>query len=198
MSAKTHKEANLTTTRKPARSKTSTAKKPAAKTDTKKTAAATATKTKAPKKAPAKKAPAKKAPAKKAPAKEPAAKRPAAKKSATPAPSKPLLDLILKVLDDDKAEDVVAIDLEGRSIMADAIVIASGRSQRHVSAIVDHLQRRLKDAGYGNRPAEGANQGDWVLLDAGDAIVHVFRPEVRAFYNIEAMWGPESAVEAAV
>jgi ribosome-associated protein len=91
-------------------------------------------------------------------------------------------------LDEDKAEDIVVIDLEGRSSLADALVIATGRSSRHVAAIAEHLARRLKDAGYGTRPINGAQQGDWVLVDAGDVIVHVFRSEVRDYYDLEGMW----------
>jgi ribosome-associated protein len=71
-------------------------------------------------------------------------------------------------------------------------VIASGRSSRHVAAIADHLARRLKEGGYGTRPISGATQGDWVLVDAGDVIVHVFRPEVRDYYDLEGMWNVES------
>lgn len=82
----------------------------------------------------------------------------------------------------------MTIGLEGRSSLADALVIASGRSQRHVSAIAEHLARRLKEAGYGTRPVDGLESGDWVLVDAGDIIVHVFRPEVRAYYDLEGMW----------
>jgi len=96
--------------------------------------------------------------------------------------------LILKSLDDDKAEDIVTIDLEGRSSLADALVIATGRSSRHVASIAEHLARKLKEAGYGTRPIDGAAQGDWVLVDAGDVIVHVFRPEVRSYYDLEGMW----------
>jgi ribosome-associated protein len=123
--------------------------------------------------------------AKKAPAKKTAAKK---------APPKPalqdrvLLERILKSLDDDKAEQIVTIDLGGRSALADAIVIASGRSARHVASIAEHLARRLKEAGYGTRPVNGASQGDWVLVDAGDIIVHIFRPEVRDYYDLEGMW----------
>jgi ribosome-associated protein len=91
----------------------------------------------------------------------------------------------------------VTIGLEGRSAMADAIVIASGRSTRHVSAIAEHLARRLKDAGYGSRPVDGLSQGDWVLVDAGDIIVHVFRPEVRDYYDLEGMWSVEEPSRAA-
>ena len=99
-----------------------------------------------------------------------------------------LLDLVLTSLDDDKAEDVVVIDLLGKTSIADHMVIANGRSARQVGAIADHLAQRLKDAGHGNCPTEGKGQGDWVLIDAGDVIVHLFRPEVRAFYNLEKMW----------
>ncbi|HEY1612186.1 MAG TPA: ribosome silencing factor [Rhizomicrobium sp.] len=103
-------------------------------------------------------------------------------------PETTLLSRILTSLDDDKAEDITTIELRGRSSLADAIVIATGRSQRHVSAIAEHLARRLKEAGYGTRPVDGLNSGDWVLVDAGDIIVHVFRPEVRTYYDLEGMW----------
>jgi ribosome-associated protein len=107
-----------------------------------------------------------------------------------------LLSRILASLDDDKAEDVVTIDLDGRSALADAIVIASGRSTRHVGAIAEHLARRLKEAGYGTRPTSGAAKGDWALVDAGDVIVHVFRPEVRDYYDLEGMWSVEEPERA--
>ena len=109
-----------------------------------------------------------------------------------------LLRLIRTRLDDDQAQDVVTIDLEGLSPLADAIVIASGRSQRHVAAIADHLLRALKDGGHGKAAVEGLPQADWVLIDAGDVIVHLFRPEVRSFYNIEKIWSvePPSAAHA--
>ena len=99
-----------------------------------------------------------------------------------------LLARIVTSLDDDKAEDIVTIDLEGRSSLADALVIATGRSSRHVASIAEHLARKLKEAGYGTRPIDGASQGDWVLVDAGDVIVHIFRPEVRSYYDLEGMW----------
>ena len=99
-----------------------------------------------------------------------------------------LLDRIKASLDDDKASDVVTIELAGRSSLADALVIATGRSSRHVASIAEHLARRLKDAGYGTRPVNGAAQGDWALVDAGDVIVHVFRAEVRDYYDLEGMW----------
>ncbi|MGD0866012.1 MAG: ribosome silencing factor [Rhizomicrobium sp.] len=104
---------------------------------------------------------------------------------------------ILTSLDDDKAEDIVTIDLDGRSSLADAIVIANGRSQRHVSSIAEHLARRLKEAGYGTRPVDGLQSGDWVLVDAGDVIVHIFRPEVRSYYDLEGMWSVEEPRRAA-
>ena len=89
----------------------------------------------------------------------------------------------------------MTIDLEGRSALADAIVIASGRSARHVASIAEHLARRLKEAGYGTRPLSGAQAGDWALVDAGDVIVHIFRPEVRAYYDLEGMWSVEEPVK---
>ena len=82
----------------------------------------------------------------------------------------------------------MTVDLTGRSSLCDAVVIASGRSSRHVMSIAEHLARRLKETGYGTRPVNGAAQGDWVLVDAGDVIVHVFRPEVREYYDLEGMW----------
>ncbi len=104
-------------------------------------------------------------------------------------------DLILSRLDDDKAQDVVFIDLKGKSPVADGLIVASGRSQRHVGAMADHLLRALKEAGYGKCRVEGMPSADWVLIDAGDVIVHVFRPEVRAFYNLETMWAPGRPAE---
>ncbi len=105
-----------------------------------------------------------------------------------PAPQSDLLKRILVSLDDDKAENIVTIDLEGRSALCDAAVVASGRSSRHVAAMAEHLARRLKESGYGTRPVSGQGQGDWVLVDAGDVIVHLFRPEVRDYYDLEGMW----------
>lgn len=103
-------------------------------------------------------------------------------------PQTGLLDLVTEALDDAKAENVNSIDLSGKSAIADTMVIASGRSDRHVGAVADRVLRALKDGGYGNVPAEGLETCDWVLIDAGDVIVHVFRPEVREFYNLEKMW----------
>ncbi len=104
-----------------------------------------------------------------------------------------LEQLILTRLDDDKAQDVVFIDLKGKSAVADGLVVASGRSHRHVGAMADHLLRALKDEGYGRARVEGLPHCDWVLIDTGDIIVHLFRPEVRGFYNIEKIWSVDSA-----
>jgi len=101
---------------------------------------------------------------------------------------KVLLTTILTELEDDKAEDVVSIPLAGKSEIADHMVVASGRSQRHVSAMADKVVRRLKEVGFGRAHVEGASAADWVLIDAGDVIVHIFRPEVRSFYNLERVW----------
>jgi ribosome-associated protein len=101
-----------------------------------------------------------------------------------------LLAAILASLDDDKAEEVVTIDLRGRSDMADYMVICSGRSSRQVSAISEKLVDRLKQDHRRASKTEGKETGDWVLIDTGDVIVHVFRPEVRDFYQLEKMWMP--------
>jgi ribosome-associated protein len=99
-----------------------------------------------------------------------------------------LLTRIQTSLDDDKAEDLVTIDLTGRSSLTDAIVIATGRSARHVASLAENLARRLKEWGYGTAHVEGLSQGDWVLIDAHDVVVHIFRAEVRAYYDLEGMW----------
>ena len=98
------------------------------------------------------------------------------------------LDTVLASLEDSKAENIVSIDIQGKSSLGDYMVIASGRSHRHVSAVADHLLKALKDAGLGTARVEGLASADWVLIDSGDIIVHVFRPEVREFYNLEKMW----------
>ncbi|MEM1313054.1 MAG: ribosome silencing factor [Pseudomonadota bacterium] len=116
-------------------------------------------------------------------------------------PNEALLALILRSLDDDKAEDVVTIPLAGKSEIADHMVVASGRSTRQVAAIADKLLERLKREGGVLARAEGMDAADWVLIDAGDALIHIFRPEVREFYQLEKMWqpaqGPQGAEPAA-
>jgi ribosome silencing factor RsfS/YbeB/iojap len=105
-----------------------------------------------------------------------------------------LLALARHSLEEDKAEDIVVIDLKGKSAFADYMVIASGRSNRQVVAIAEHLADRLKQAGHGYIPVEGKQTGDWVLVDGGDVVVHIFRPEPRAFYALEKMWALEDEV----
>ena len=95
---------------------------------------------------------------------------------------------VLASLEDSKAENIVSIYIQGKSSLGDYMVVASGRSHRHVSAVADHLLKALKDAGLGMARVEGLSGADWVLIDSGDIIVHVFRPEVREFYNLEKMW----------
>ena len=99
-----------------------------------------------------------------------------------------LLGHVLNVLDENKAEDVISIDLGGKSEMADFMVICSGRSSRQVIAIADKMAEMLKHVAGIPGKLEGRDQGDWVLIDAGDVIIHIFRPEVRAFYQLEKMW----------
>ncbi len=188
--------------------------KPPVKTKAKKSAAKSAAKKSvktAAKKAVAKKAVAKKPAAKTAVAKvaKPAAKKPVAKKTVAKAPARktapkpvavaapvasaapqwpPLVMEVLKQLDDSKAEQVVTIDVSRKSTVADVMVVASGRSNRHVNAIADQVVERLEQMGKKNLRVEGMPQCDWVLVDAGDVMVHVFRPEVRSFYNLEKLW----------
>ena len=101
-----------------------------------------------------------------------------------------MLDIIQTALDDAKAEDVITIDLAGRSSLADQMVVATGRADRHVGAIADRVLNALKDNGFSGIRSEGMQTCEWVLIDAGDVIVHVFKPDARAFYNIERLWGP--------
>ncbi|WAT19347.1 ribosome silencing factor [Aurantiacibacter sp. MUD11] len=98
-------------------------------------------------------------------------------------------ELVLTQLDDDQAQDVVSIPLEGKSSIADFMVVASGRSTRQVAAMAHKLAEKLKKAGEPSPRIEGLPAADWVLIDAGDVVVHLFRPEVRSFYNLERMWG---------
>ena len=106
-----------------------------------------------------------------------------------------LLKEIMHLLDEAKAEELVTIDLAGKSSIGDYMVVASGRTDRHVGAIAEQLQRKLKDKGFGRVRIEGLDACDWVLLDTGDIIVHIFRPEVRTFYNLEKMWLAERPAE---
>ena len=108
------------------------------------------------------------------------------------------IDLVLSSLEDSKAEEIASIDLYGKSALADHMVIASGRSHRHVAAVADHLLRDLKEQGFGSAKVEGLQNGDWVLIDTGDIIIHIFRPEVRAFYNIEKMWSVADSSDTTV
>jgi ribosome-associated protein len=105
--------------------------------------------------------------------------------------------LVLQSLDDDQAQDIVSIPLEGKSAIADHMVIASGRSTRQVAAMAQKLAERIKHGGFGNSRIEGLPAADWVLIDAGDVVVHLFRPEVRSFYNLERMWAFGEAPAAA-
>ena len=114
---------------------------------------------------------------------EPVSKRPDATET---------LRLILDRLEDMKAEDTTQIDLRGKTTIADTMVVTSGRSNRHVGAVADRVLENLRAAGAPNLRVEGMPHCDWVLIDAGDVIVHVFRPEVREFYNLEKMWEPGS------
>ena len=109
----------------------------------------------------------------------------------------PLARLVADRLEQDKAEDILEIDLSGKSPMADSMIVASGRSHRHVTALADHVSRELKQNGASKVRVEGLPNADWVLIDAGDVIVHIFRPEVREFYNLERIWGPEAAAPGA-
>ncbi|MFA9474696.1 MAG: ribosome silencing factor [Filomicrobium sp.] len=102
---------------------------------------------------------------------------------------------IVHWLDEAKAEEIVTIDLAGKTSIGDFMVIASGRTDRHVGAIADKIQQQLKDGGYGRARIEGNDTCDWVLIDTGDIIVHLFRPEVRDFYNLERMWSTERPTE---
>ncbi|MCC7045327.1 MAG: ribosome silencing factor [Alphaproteobacteria bacterium] len=120
----------------------------------------------------------------------------ARRKRADAHPTAPLRALIEKSLDDDKGDDIVVIDLAGKSDIADFMVIVTGTSSRHVATMAEHLRARIKSAGHAAPRVEGLPHADWVLVDAGDVVVHVFRPEVRNFYNLEKMWGLELPADA--
>jgi ribosome-associated protein len=120
-------------------------------------------------------------------------------KAAAPAPAPEpeiqMIDVVLKTLDDAKAEETVAIDITGKSSLSDHMVVTSGRSNRHVGAVADQLVKSLREAGFGKPRIEGLPHADWVLVDAGDVIIHIFRPEVREFYNLEKMWAVDFAAD---
>ena len=107
-----------------------------------------------------------------------------------------MIDVVLQSLEDAKAEQTVAIDIAGKSSLADHMVVTTGRSNRHVSAVADQVVKALRDNGFTKPRIEGLPHADWVLVDGGDVIVHIFRPEVREFYNIEKMWQADFAADA--
>lgn len=107
-----------------------------------------------------------------------------------------LHQMVLAQLDEDQAQDVVTIPLEGKSSIADHMVIASGRSTRQVASMAQKLAEKIKQAGFGHARVEGLPAADWVLIDAGDVVIHLFRPEVRSFYNLERMWSFEGTEAA--
>ena len=109
--------------------------------------------------------------------------------------AKAVSDFVISILDENSAQDVIEIDIQGKSSVADYMLVASGRSNRHVSALSDYVLRGLKEQGFKSLGIEGRDTGDWVLIDIGDVILHIFRPEVRLFYNLEKIWSvplPES------
>ena len=151
---------------------------------------------------PAAKAPAKKAPVAKKPVAKPAVKAKAvaqktpvksakpvsAKKLGTASPAARLCQEIAKILDTNKAEEITTLALKDLCSFADYMIVASGRAPRHVVALADYVADMLKNTGMPPLSVEGKETGDWVLIDAGDVVVHIFRPEIRQFYNIEKMW----------
>ncbi|MGO9817918.1 MAG: ribosome silencing factor [Acidocella sp.] len=128
------------------------------------------------------------------PRKKAAIAGPKGKKTAPKQPAEQLerlQALIVATLEDDKAEDIVALDLAGRASFADRMIIATGLADRQISAMATHLHEKLHEAGFGKPLTEGANGTDWVLIDAGDIIVHLFKPEARTLYGLEKMWSAE-------
>ena len=107
-----------------------------------------------------------------------------------------MIDVVLQSLEDAKAEQTVAIDIVGKSSLADHMVVTSGRSNRHVAAVADQVMKAMRENGFDKPRIEGLPHADWVLVDGGDVIVHIFRPEVREFYNIEKMWQADFAADA--
>lgn len=127
--------------------------------------------------------------------KQPKATRPQAKTKGPALEDGSLHHLVLTSLDDDLAQNIVTINLNGKSALADHMVVATGRSKRHVSALADHLLRKLKENGEKDIRTEGQSTGDWVLVDAGDIVVHIFREEVREFYGLEKMWATDAEAQ---
>ena len=123
-------------------------------------------------------------------------KKTAAMAEPTPSPELKMIDVVLQSLDDAKAEQTISIDIAGKSSLADHMVVTSGRSNRHVAAVADQVVKALRDGGFSKPRIEGLPHADWVLVDGGDVIVHIFRPEVREFYNIEKMWQADFAADA--
>lgn len=130
-------------------------------------------------------------PAKKAAAAGPRGGRQAPRTPIEPSRLEQYLSIITTSLDDDKAENIVVLDLTGRTSFADRMVIATGLADRQISAMAAHLETKLEEAGLKRIRIEGANGSDWVLMDAGDIVVHLFKPEARALYALERMWGRE-------
>ncbi|MFN7055464.1 ribosome silencing factor [Hyphomonas sp.] len=122
-----------------------------------------------------------------------AASRVPATRNATIDEIRSVAEALGKVLEDDKAEDLVMVELQGRSSLADFMLIASGRSGRHVAALADHVAQEVKKLTGRTPSVEGMPNADWVLIDTGDVIVHLFRPEVREFYNLEKIWAQDTA-----
>jgi ribosome-associated protein len=120
---------------------------------------------------------------------------PRTRKPAAPKTTQPELDrmqaIIVASLEDDKAEEITAIDLAGRASFADRMVVATGLADRQIAAMATHLSDKLHEAGFKKLRIEGANGTDWVLIDAGDIIIHLFKPEARSLYALEKMWGPD-------
>ena len=127
--------------------------------------------------------------------KRPRAKRPAPKEAASSPLESVLARTVLASLEDAKAEDVVALDVTDRTSLTDLMIVATGRSSTHVGAIADRVVKACRDAGFRAPRIEGQPVNDWVLIDAGDAIVHIFRPDIRQFYNLEKIWGPDRPAE---
>jgi len=123
-------------------------------------------------------------------------KKKATEAAPTQTPERKMIDVVLQSLEDAKAEQTVSIDIAGKSSLADHMVVTSGRSNRHVSAVADQVVKALRENGFDKPRVEGLPYADWVLVDGGDVIVHIFRPEVREFYNIEKMWQADFAADA--